>query len=238
MINFPSSPAILIGDSPPTLWPCSTQVTNVFPWKQTCRATVPAGLSNEIQLCQRGTGWWPDWSHISTTGWLLTIKSLLNWVWALAVIVRHMHITLSFGLFVSHTPFFYSFVSVYLSSYVSFFLSLPWFAYKGLTHLSLRTPALRGEKKFFPPCSVQMVGIWLRSHGWKKLRKLLMIRKKNGRRLRHTDKSVTLMETSNFTVGKKNVFPYTWVTTSASAINYRLSITDIGRYCNTHLLTP
>lgn len=30
--------------------------------------------------------------------------------------------------------------------------------------------------------------------------------KKNGKRLRHTAKSVTLMETSNFTGGKKSVF--------------------------------
>lgn len=113
VINFPSSPIALIGDSPPTLWPCSTQVTNVFPWKQTCHAIVTAGLSNETQLCQRRTSWWPDWSHISTTVWLLTTKLLLNCVPALAVIVRHMLIRVSFGLFVSQSPFSL-FVYVYL----------------------------------------------------------------------------------------------------------------------------
>lgn len=98
VINFPSSPTILIGHCPRTLWPRSTEVTNVFPWKQTCHAIVKDGLSNEIQLCQRGTSWWPDWSHISTTVILLTTKLLLNCMWALAVIVRHMHVLLSLSL--------------------------------------------------------------------------------------------------------------------------------------------
>lgn len=142
------SPAVLIGDSPPTLWPRSTRVTNVFPWKQTCHAT--AGLSNEIHLCQRGTSWWPDWSHISTTVWLLKTKLLLNCVWVLAVIVRHIHIAVSFGLFVSQLPFS-SFVSV-RPSYGSSFtkaqhISVWW---------QLKCTCFKGRKEVFQSRSVGM----------------------------------------------------------------------------------
>ena len=110
----------------------STEVTNVFPWKQTCHAIVKAGLSDEIQLCQRGTSWWPDWSHISTTVWLLTTKLLLNCVWVLTVIVRHMHVTVSFGLFVS--------LLLSIFCHISLFLSLLRFVfYKGSALLGLMT---------------------------------------------------------------------------------------------------
>lgn len=170
VINFPSSPTILIGDSPPTLWPWSAEVTNVFPWKQTCHGIVTAGLSHEIQLFQRGTGWWPDWSHISATVWFLTSKLLLNCVWALAVIVRHMDVTVSFGLFVSQPPFSH-YVSVYLSSYISlFFLSYGLSSTKA-QHISVwwhwpvwNTVALRGKKVFLSN-SARMVRKWLCSHG-------------------------------------------------------------------------
>ena len=205
MINFPSSPTILIGDSPPTLWPRSTEVTNVFPWKQTCHAIVTTGLSNETQLCQRGTSWWPDWSRVSTTVWLLTTKLPLNCVWALAVIVRHVCATVPFGLFVSQ-PLFSSFVSVYLSSHISLFLPpLLWFVfYKGSAHLSLMTPAgwntaaLRGEKKFFYPIRS---GNYF-AHIAQKAQKVPKWSEGSGARLWHTDKSFTLLELSD-PAGKK-----------------------------------
>lgn len=48
VIHFAPSTAVVIGDSLPTLGLRSTQETNVFPWKQTCHATI--GLSNKIHL--------------------------------------------------------------------------------------------------------------------------------------------------------------------------------------------
>lgn len=167
VINFPSSPIVLIGDSPPTLWLGSTQVTNVFPWKQTCHGIVTAGLSNEIQLCQRGTSWWPDWSHISTTVWLLTTKLLLNCVPILAVIVRHMHVRVSFGLFVSQSPFSH-FVSVYLLSYtlsLSCGLSSTKAQHSSVWwHQWVEIVLSLGVKKSYLG---RMIRKWIFSHGWK-----------------------------------------------------------------------
>lgn len=185
VINFPSSPTILIGDSPPTLWPRSTEVTNVFPWKQTCHAIVTAGLSNEIQLCQRRTSWWPDWSRISATVWLLTTAMLLNCVRALAVIVRHMHKTVSFGLFVSRPLFFPALSLSHHTSFSFFFLPFLWLVFhKGSAHCGLMTPAswnTGGEKKpfFYPIWSESSGNLEMTLHTWfEKLRKFPMIRRK------------------------------------------------------------
>lgn len=125
----------------------------------------------------------------------------------LAVIVRHMHITVSFGLFVSQPPF-PSFVSVSLSSYISLFLSLLWSVfYKGSAHLSLMTPAswntaaLRGAKVFLS-YPFRMVRKWLCSHGSKSSENSQWS-ERSGTRLWHTDKSFTLLELSNPTGAKK-----------------------------------
>lgn len=115
VIHFPTSDTILICDSSPTLWPRSREVTNVSPWKQTCHGIVTAGLQNEIQLCRRGTSWWPDWSHISTTLGLLTAKLLWHEL-SLSLLE-----TLSPHLFVSQA--FLSLFFLFLSSFIS--ISVP-----------------------------------------------------------------------------------------------------------------
>lgn len=202
VINFPSSPTILIGDSPPTLWPRSTEVTNVFPWKQTCHAIVTAGLSNEIQLCQRRTSWWPDWSRISATVWLLTTAMLLNCVRALAVIVRHMHKTVSFGLFVSR-PLFFPALSLSLSHHTSF--SFFFFPSYGLSSTKAQHTAvwwhrpveIQGVKK--TPFSILFdqkaleIWKWLCTHGSKSSENSQWS-EESGTRLWHRDKSLTLLE--------------------------------------------
>lgn len=103
VIHFAPSTAVVIGNSPPTLGLCSIQETNVFPWKQTCHATI--GLSNKIHLYREEPA--GDPTNLTSVRWCDFWKPSCGLtVWALAVIVRHTHLTESFALFISPMAFF------------------------------------------------------------------------------------------------------------------------------------
>lgn len=102
VIHFAPSTAVVIGDSLPTLGLRSTQETNVFPWKQTCHATI--GLSNKIHLYREEPA--GDLTNLTSVRWCDFWKPSCGLtVWAPAVIVRHMHLTESFALFISPMAF-------------------------------------------------------------------------------------------------------------------------------------
>lgn len=176
----------------------------------------------KIQLRQRGTGWWPDWSHISTTARLLTTKLLLNRVWALAVIVRHMHITVSFGLFCLSASLFPA-LSLSLSLIIHLsFLSLLWFVfYKGSAHLRLMTTAgwnttgcLKGRKSFSgffffffnPFFFARMDWKWLCSHS-SKSSKSSQRSERSWTRLWQRDQSLYLVGIVSSHLGEKSNSP-------------------------------
>lgn len=100
VIHFAPSTAVVIGDSPPTLGLRSTQETNVFPWKQTCHATI--GLSNKIHLYREETAGDPP--NLASVRWCDFWKPCCGLtVWAPAVIVSHTHLTDLFcSLYFSH----------------------------------------------------------------------------------------------------------------------------------------
>lgn len=130
VINFASSPTVLICDSPPTLWPCSTQVTNVFPWKQTCYANgwpvkwnPPLPERNQLVTCLIS-----HWYSIVTYENQGAIKLCVSagchcWTWSFVL----NFVSLCQTLFC-------------LSLQFCLFLSLLWFVfYKGTARLNFMT---------------------------------------------------------------------------------------------------
>lgn len=139
VIHFAPSTTVVIGDSPPTLGLRSTQETNVFPWKQTCHATV--GLSNKIHLYREEPA--GDPTNLTSVRWCDFWKPScsLN-MWAPAVIVRHVCLTESCALFISLMAFFQLYLPLLL---------LRSILYEHSTQLddSSKTDVV-GQKSFFP----------------------------------------------------------------------------------------